>query len=145
MKMEGSSMNLMSLLTDNITELLIKIVKFTRTRQKILIQNILNVQNPGFIPKELEVDEFSDVLNHAIDEHVRNKRLILRDTENIKFGIRGSIDIKPVVDEHGIKLLEENREEYIERQVHKLWENALNQKLAAELLRQKQGTLPIDC
>ena len=145
MKMEGSSMNLMSLLTDNITELLIKIVKFTRTRQKILIQNILNIQNPGFIPKELEVDEFSDVLNHAIDEHVRNKRLVLRDTQNIKFGIRGSIDIKPVVDKHGIKLLEENREEYIERQVHKLWENALNQKLAAELLRQKQGTLPIDC
>jgi len=135
----------MSLLTDNITEILIKIVKFTRTRQKILIQNILNVQNPGFIPKELEVDEFSDVLNYAIDEHVRNKRLVLRDTENIKFGIRGSIDIKPVVDEHSIKLLEENREEYIERQVNKLWENALNQKLAAELLRQKQGTLPIDC
>lgn len=145
MKMEGSSMNLMSLLTDNITEILIKIVKFTRTRQKILIQNILNVQNPGFIPKELEVDEFSDVLNYAIDEHVRNKRLVLRDTENIKFGIRGGIDIKPVVDEHGIKLLEANREEYIERQVHKLWENALNQKLAAELLRQKQGTFPIDC
>jgi flagellar basal body rod protein FlgB len=138
-------MNLMSLLTDNITELLIKIVKFTRTRQKILIQNIINVRNPGYIPKELEVDEFSDVLNYAIDEHVRNKRLLLRDTENIKFGIRGSIDIKPVVDEHGIKLLEENREEYIERQVHKLWENALNQKLAAELLRQKQGTFPIDC
>jgi len=145
MKMEGSSMNLTSLLTDNITEILIKIVKFTRTRQKILIQNIINIQNPGFIPKELEVDEFSDVLNYAIDEHVRNKRLVLRDTKNIKFGTRGSIDIKPVVDEYGIKLLEENREEYIERQVHKLWENALNQKLAAELLKQKQGTIPIDC
>jgi len=145
MKMEGSSMNLTSLLTDNITEILIKIVKFTRTRQKILIQNIINVQSPGFVPKELEVDEFSDVLNNAIEEHVRNKRLLLRDTENIKFGTRGSIDIKPVVDEHGIKLLEENREEYIERQVHKLWENALNQKFAAELLRQKQGTIPIDC
>ncbi len=138
-------MNLTSLLTDNITEILIKIVKFTRTRQKILIQNIINIQNPGFIPKELEVDEFSDVLNYAIDEHVRNKRLVLRDTKNIKFGTRGSIDIKPVVDEYGIKLLEENREEYIERQVHKLWENALNQKLAAELLKQKQGTIPIDC
>ena len=137
-------MNLMSLLTDNITEILIKIVKFTRTRQKILIQNIINVQDPGFIPKELEVDEFSDVLNYAIDEHVRNRRLVLRDTENIKFGISGSIELKPIIDEHGIKLLEENREEYIERQINKLWENALNQKLAAELLKQKQGTIAID-
>lgn len=138
-------MNLMSLMTDNITELLIKIVKFTQTRQKILIQNIINFQNSGFVPKELEVNEFSDVLNTAIDEHVRNQRLVLRDTENIKFGASGSIELKPVIDEHGIKLLEENQDEYIERQINKLWENSLNQKLAAELLRQKQGTIPIDC
>lgn len=138
-------MNLMSLMTDNITEILIKIVKFTQTRQKILIQNIINVQNPGFIPKELEVNEFSDVLNNAIDEHVRNQRLVLRDTENIKFGSSGSIELKPIIDEHGIKLLEQNRDEYILRQINKLWENSLNQKLAAELLRQKKGSVPIDC
>ena len=138
-------MNLMSLLTDNITDILIKIVKFTRTRQKILIQNIINVQDPGFIPKELEVDEFSDVLNNAIDEHVQNNRLVLRDTENIKFGDSGNVELKPIVDEHGIKLLEEDRDEYIERQINKLWENSLNQKFAAELLKQKQGTIPIDC
>ena len=137
-------MNLMSLITDNIAEILIKIVKFTQVRQKILIQNIINVQNPGFTPKELEVNEFSDVLNDAIDEHVRNQRLVLRDTENIKFGASGSIELKPIIDEHGIKLLEQNRNEYIERQLNKLWENSLNQKLAAELLRQKQGIGLID-
>jgi flagellar basal body rod protein FlgB len=138
-------MNLMSLITDNVTELLIKIVKFTQTRQKIIIQNIINVQNPGFVPQELEVDEFSDLLNNAIDEHVRNQRLVLRDTENIKFGASGSIELNPVIDEHGIKLLEEDRDEYIERQINKLWENSINQKVAAELLRQKQGTIPINC
>ena len=138
-------MNLMSLITDNVAEILIKIVKFTQTRQKILIQNIINVQNPGFVPQELEVDEFSDLLNNAIDEHVRNQRLVLRDTENIKFGASGSIELKPVIDEHGIKLLEEDRDEYIERQINKLWQNSINQKVAAELLRQKQGTIPINC
>jgi flagellar basal body rod protein FlgB len=137
-------MNLMSLMTDNITEILIKIVKFTQIRQKIIIQNIINVQNPGFIPKELEVNEFSDVLNNAIDEHVRNQRLVLHDTKNIKFGASGSIELKPIIDEHGIKLLEQNREQYIERQINKLWENSLNQKLAAELLRKKQGVVSID-
>ena len=138
-------MNLMSLVTDNITEILIKIVKFTQTRQKILIQNLINVQNPEYIPRELEVNEFSEVLNNAIDEHVRNQRLLLRDTENIKFGASGSIKLTPIVDEHAIKLLENNREEYIDRQINKLWENSLNQKLAAQLLRQNQGAMPIDC
>mgnify|MGYP001118890851 FL=1 len=137
-------MNLMSLITDNIAEILIKIVKFTQTRQKILIQNIINVHDPGFVPQELEVDDFSIVINNAVDEHIRNQRLVLHDTENIKFGHSGSIEVKPVVDEHGKKLLEENKDEYIERQISKLWENSLNQKVAAELLRQKQGTIPID-
>jgi len=137
-------MNLMSQITDNISEILIKIVMFTQTRQKILIQNIINIHNPGFVPQELEVDEFSNLLSNAIDEHVRNKRLVLRDTENIKFGVSGSIELNPVIDEHGIKLLEEDREGYIERQMNKLWENSINQKVAAELLKQKQGTIPID-
>jgi flagellar basal body rod protein FlgB len=52
-------MNLPSLITDNITELLVKIIEFTQRRQKILIRNINNVRSPGFVPKDLAVDEFS--------------------------------------------------------------------------------------
>ncbi len=137
-------MNLSSLVTDNITEILIRIVKFTQTRHKILIQNIINIRDPEFIPRELEVNEFSSLLSRAVDEHVRNQRLVLSDTENIKFDTEGRLEIQPVVDELGKKLFEENREEYLERQMNKLWENSLNQKLAAELLRQKQGAIPLD-
>ncbi|MBL7189207.1 MAG: hypothetical protein ISS70_23005 [Phycisphaerae bacterium] len=138
-------MNLTSLITDNITEILIKIVKFTQSRQKILIQNIINIHNPGFVPKELEVDEFSNVLNNAIDEHVQNQRLVLCDTENIKFHATGDLELKTIIDERGERLLEENRDEYIEWQIDKLWENSLSQKVAAELLRQKEGTVEIYC
>ena len=137
-------MNLSSLVRDNITEILIRIVKFTQTRHKILIQNIINIRDPEFIPRELEVNEFSSLLSHAVDEHVRNQRLVLSDTENIKFDTEGRLEIQPVVDELGKKLFKENREEYLERQMNKLWENSLNQKLAAQLLRQKQGAAPLD-
>lgn len=134
-------MNLSALVTDNITEILIRIVKFTQTRHKVLIQNIINIRNPEFVPKELEVNEFSSLLSHAVDEHVQNQRLVLSDTKNIKFDAGGRLEVEPVVDELSKKLFKENREEYLERQIDKLWENSLNQKLAAELLRQKQGTL----
>ena len=83
-------------------------------------------------------------MNRAVDEHVRNQRLILHDTENIKFDMGGWLEARPIVDELSKKLFEENREEYLERQINKLWENSLNQRLAAELLRQKQGTTPFD-
>lgn len=131
-------MNLTSLATDNITEMLTTIVKFTQTREKILIKNITHVHSPGFVPQELEVDEFSILLIGAIEEHVRNQRLVLCDTENIKFGAGGSLELKPIVDIEGQKLLLENQEEYIEWQIDKLWENLLSQKVAAELLRQKE-------
>ncbi len=141
---EGLRMNLTSLITDNITEILVKIIEFTRTRQKIITQNITNVNNPGFVPKELAVNEFSGLLNNAIDEHIRNQRLLLRDTENIKFGAGGSFEVKPMVDEHSKELLEENRDEYLELQITKLLENSLNQRVAAELLRHKQKTVSTD-
>ncbi len=131
-------MNLTSLITDNISEILMKIIEFTHARQKILAQNITNLNTPNFIPQELEVDEFSDLLHNAIDEHIRTQRLILHDSENIKFGLSGNFMVKPVNDEIAKEILKENRDEYLELQINKLWENSLNQKMAAELLRQKQ-------
>jgi flagellar basal body rod protein FlgB len=137
-------MNLSALVTDNITEILIRIITFTQTRHKILIQNIIHMRDPEFVPKELEATEFSSLLSHAVDEHVRHRRLVLCDTENIKFDKEGRLEIKPIVDELSRKLFEENRQEYLERQIDKLWENSLNQQLAAELLRQKRTTVHFD-
>ena len=137
-------MNLTSLITDNIAEILVKIIEFTETRQKILTRNITNIHDPGFVPKDLAVDEFSSSLNNAIDEHIRNQRLVLRDTENVKFGDSGSFEVKPLVDECGKELLEESRDEYLELQINKLSENLLNQRVAAELLRQKRRLVSID-
>lgn len=137
-------MNYTLLVTDNITELLVKIIEFTHTRQKILIQNIYDIHSFGFVPKDFSVDEFSEVLNDAINEHIRNRRLVLRDTENIKFGVGGSIEVRPVIDTYAEELLEENQDEYIKLQINKLLENSLNQRIAAELLRQKQTTVSND-
>ncbi len=134
-------MNYTSLITDNVTELLFKIIEFTQTRQKILIQNIYNIYNLGFVPKDFLVDEFSDLLNDAVDEHVQNRRLVLRDTENIKFGFGGAIEVKPVIDTYAEELLEENQDEYIKLQINKLLENSLNQRIAAELLRRRQRAI----
>jgi flagellar basal body rod protein FlgB len=134
-------MNLPSLITDNIAELLVKIIEFTQTRQKLLCRNINSLHNPGFVPRDLPVDEFSRLLNAAIDEHIRSERLLLCDTENIKFGASGTFLMKPIVDKCSHDLLEQNPDEYLELQVNKLLENSLNQRIAAELLRQKEGTI----
>lgn len=132
-------MNIASLVTDNIAELLVKIIEFTRARHKILVENISNIDTPEFVPQDLVADEFSCLLNSAIDEHIANKRLLLRDTRNIKFGFGGSFTAKPIIDKDAKELLEVNREQYFEMQKNKLLENVMNQRVAAELLKQKQG------
>ena len=130
-------MNQQTIIADNITEVLTKIIEFTNTRQKILTENINNVHNFGFIPKDLPVNEFSDLMDTAINEHIRNQRLILCDSQNITFGQDGFFAAKPVIDDFAKKLLEEDKDEYIELQINKLLENGINQRLAAELLQQR--------
>ena len=131
-------MNITSLINDNITEILTLLIEFTQARQKILFQNITNSHIQGFVPQELDVNEFSNLLNFAIDEHIRTNRLVLYDTENIKFGSDGDFCFMSIEDESSKVLIENNIDEYYELQIKKLWENSLNQKVAAQLLKQKQ-------
>lgn len=131
-------MNLTSLITDNIADLLAKIIEFTQSRQKVLTQNINNIHRPGYVPRDLAVEEFCGLMNGAIKEHIRSRRLLFRDTENIKFGAAGRLELQPTVDKYAQKLLEENRNEYLDLQINKLLENSLNQRVAAEMLRQKE-------
>ena len=129
--------------TDNITEVLFKIIEFTRARQDILISNVNNVNEPEFVPEDLMVEEFSILLSGAIDEHINSQRLVLYDTEHIKFGSGGNFEVKPVVDGYAVELLESNSDEYLELQIDKLVENSLNLRIASELLRQKQAMVSI--
>ena len=131
-------MNLPAIATDNVTELLIKIIEFSQARQKILIQNINLANIEGFVPKDLPAEEFSCILNAALDSHIDNSQLILQDTSNIKFGSAGRFDVNAIEDRTSEALLGKNRDLYFELQAKKLFENALNQRAAAELLRQKQ-------
>ena len=134
-------MNLTSLITDNITEILVRIIEFTQARQKILTQNIINVHNLNFVPKELEVKEFSSLLSNAVDEYIKNERLLLQDTENIKFGTGCSFQAKPIIDEHSMELLKTNKDEYLDLQIKKILENSLNQRVAAELIKHRQENI----
>lgn len=135
-------MDLLSLIPDNVAEVLVEILRFTELRRRILHHNIRNLDEPDFVPQDMPVREFAEVLNDAVAEHLRSRRLLFRDTPNIKFGLNRSTRVRPVVDTHACDLLRESRDEYMELQINKLLENALNRKVAAELFRQKCGVCP---
>jgi flagellar basal body rod protein FlgB len=131
-------MNLPTITTDNITEVLLKIINFTQSRQKVLIQNVNTMHTAGFAPRDLPVDEFSRLMAQALAEHTCNHRLVLQDGKNVKFGANGDFEVTPVIDEEARMLFEQNRNEYLRCQIIKMLENSLNQRIAVDLLRQKQ-------
>ena len=135
-------MDLLSLIPDNIAEVLVEIMRFTGLRRHVLYANIRHADTPAFVPQDMPVREFAQVLDCAVAEHLRTHRLLFRDTANVAFGLNGSARVRPVADPHAHALLQNNRDAYMELQVNKLLENALNRKVAAELLRQKCGVVP---
>ncbi len=131
-------MKLPQTLSDNITEVIIKIIRFTSDRHRILTENIDNLGKPDFVPRDLAVDEFSTVMNNAINEHVLNQRLLFCDTDSIRFGSNGSFEVEAKTDYRAYEALRESKDKYLELQVSKMMENTLNMKLANELLKQKE-------
>jgi flagellar basal body rod protein FlgB len=124
--------------TDNITELLNRIIDFTERRKEVLSHNLSDCHSADFVPKDLPVHEFADTLTYALAEHIRNKRLLLQDRQNVHFYSQGDFDASAVTDNDAMALLESNLQAYIQEQIRKLSENLIHNRLAGELLRQKR-------
>lgn len=124
--------------TDNLTELLCRIIDFTERRKEVLTRNLFDYRSSNFVPKDLPVHEFADTLTHALAEHIRNKRLLLEDRQNVHFYGNGDFDAAATVDSEGAVLLENNPQAFIQEQIRKLSENLIHNRLATELLRQKR-------
>ncbi|MBN1126520.1 MAG: hypothetical protein JXA82_16055 [Sedimentisphaerales bacterium] len=131
-------MKLTTTIRDNVGELLSKILEFTEQRRLVLTQNITNVNTPGFIPKDLDVEGFAGLMAQAVAEHMRHERLVLFDTESIQFGPDGYFVSQPLVDTEAKELLKSEPKAYLENQVNKLAENLINNKVAHQLLQKKR-------
>ena len=132
-------MDLSSIITDNVTEVLVKVIDFADRRHTVLTRNILGVNTEDFLPMDLDVEQFANVMMVGVGEHIRSERLLLRDSENVKFGAGGDFESPAIVDYEAVRLFKEDIDAYIEFQIEKLSENLLNKKVAAQLLEQKHG------
>jgi flagellar basal body rod protein FlgB len=101
--------------------------------------NVVNLNTPGYVPCDLDVEGFAALMARAVAEHMENDRLVLCDNENIRFGQGGFFETTPVVDEQAKQLLADDSKMYLEKQIGKLAENMVNHKVVTQLmLRQKR-------
>jgi len=123
---------------NHIDELLAIVVAFTGMRRQVLANNLSKMDTPGFSPQDLAVDEFSEVIDSAISEYLVHERIILFDTDTIRFGPDMALELKSVSDPQARVLLHNDRQGYVEYQTKSLVENALNEKVALELLETRE-------
>jgi len=128
-------MTMSAITTDHVDELLILVIRFTRARRVVLIDNLLHMDVDGFVPKDLAVLEFSEQLHVAISEHISHRRLILRDKPHVRFGRLGRLYLLPQTDQLAKGLLESDIRAYIQYQMHRFLENTLNEEVALKMLR----------
>jgi flagellar basal body rod protein FlgB len=132
-------MNLLSLVPDNLTEVLLKILRFTELRHKVLYQNIQNAAEAGFRPQDMPASEFASVLDRAVAEHLQSHCLVFHDTDNVRFGPNGSMELQATIDERADALLRTDRNAYVEYEKRLCRENALNRLVAEGLLEMACG------
>lgn len=125
-------------MTDNITEVLTRIVEFTERRRDILTRNLFDYRERDFRPRDLPVFEFASCMTEAVCEHVRTQRLVLRDRQHVQFEAQGRFDALPIVDIDSENVLRTDIKKYLQIQIRKLSENLMNNRIAVELLKQKQ-------
>ena len=130
-------MNSASLAMDNITGVLVAVLKFTRSRHKLLVSNMTNARTPGYVPMDLPVNEFAEMMERVVDEGAFNGRIAGCCGDNVRF------NAQPIVDDYIKHLFENDTKEYMKLQKKKIVENLQNQRVAAELLLEKRSAVSV--
>ena len=123
---------------DHICYILELIIRFTNQRHDLITHNIADINDDNFVPLEFPVQDFAKTIENAIVECICSERLLLKDTDMIRFGVDGSVEVESVIDEKALELFEKDINAYMELQADKLSENSVNNRVAKKLLHQRQ-------
>lgn len=121
-----------------VLELLEIVIEFTYRRGDLLRKNIAGVTNVGFVAYEYPVKEFVDMIEKAVAEQIYAERILLEDSEYVKFGENGSFEVYPTVDQASNEIFKKDINAYIDLQKEKLAENRWLLTQARNLLNELQ-------
>jgi flagellar basal-body rod protein FlgB len=105
--------------------LLEQVVRFAAARHKLIVENIANVDTPGYRHKDLSIEHFQDLLRERVEERRRGGRVRFDD-----------IALDPHHPQAGI-LFHDRNNRSMEKLASDLAGNGLLHNVAIELLRKQ--------
>ncbi len=116
---------------------LAKLMAFAEARQKVLADNIANIDTPGYKVKNLDPKVFQAALGQAIDERGSDPRkpLVLPRTEQFYEDEFGHLVVTPVEDPAQNILFHDRTNASIETLMSQVAENVMTYSLMSQLLK----------
>ncbi len=122
-----------------------QVMAFTEERQKVLANNISNIDTVDYQMQDLDVETFSANLADAIEKRASRgagARLEISESRDISWDDRGRLQARPITVEPGSNILfHDKNNRSIEKQMAEMAKNGLTHNVASELLRGKYSGL----
>lgn len=132
-----------NLLFDNTSlPVLQQVLSFSEQRNKVLAENVANVNTPGFRQTDLAVDEFTAELGRAIERQERStvRPFEMDATRHIDVGPRGGLRARPVAI-RGLQNFYDAGNRSVERLMSEMSKNSLWHRMAVDLYVQQSNLL----
>jgi len=117
--------------------------QFAEQRQRVLAENIANIDTPDYHSRRLDPEVFQKALTTALAEAKARgtSRLNLRGDAQVSTGPQGELIVQPVEEPAANVLFHDGTNARLEHLVTQISENALSYELAMSLLRNRYSGL----
>ncbi|MBP7933851.1 MAG: flagellar basal body rod protein FlgB [Phycisphaerae bacterium] len=116
-----------------------KLAAFTEARQRMLAENIANIDNPEYRAKQLDPKTFQESLRKALHARRENPTsgFVLKGTDEIRQDEQGHLVVNPSEVPAENVLFHDHTNARVERQMAAMAENTMMHQAAIELLRSR--------
>jgi flagellar basal-body rod protein FlgB len=117
--------------------------QFAEQRQKVLAENLANLDTPNYHSQRLDPTTFQASLREALEEaqQTGTRRLILRDNAQFSTGPDGQIQARPVREPAPNVLFHDGTNARLEELLGDVAKNSLSYEVATSLLRGRYENL----
>lgn len=124
------------------TPLLEKFVAFTEARHRVLVENIANIDTPGYRTRQVDVSTFQAELKRAASERRRpHEPVQLSDSSTWRIDDNGMLRLTPTLEPAENTLFHDGTNTRLERQMSLLAENGMAHQAAVTMLKNKYDGL----
>ena len=117
--------------------------QFAEQRQKVLAENLANIDTPNYHSQRLDPAAFQASLRQALEQadHGGQKRLTLRDNAQFATGPDGQIAVRPAREPAPNVLFHDGTNARLEELLGDVAKNSLGYEVAMSLLKSQYGLL----